>query len=158
MKKPTKSTGARSLHVRVKKSGASWDAAELWRLTGNKICNHWSTPVVVGKHLFGMFSFKEYGSGPMKCVELETGKEIWAQGGFGPGNLILVDGTLLALSDAGELVLVKADPQSYTELARAKAIEGKCWSTPVVSHGKILVRSTKEGAAFRVGAAMSRKN
>ncbi|MBL9167586.1 MAG: PQQ-binding-like beta-propeller repeat protein [Verrucomicrobiales bacterium] len=150
--------GVGSSAVRVKKAGDTWSATELWRLTGNKICNHWSTPVLYGKHLYGMFSFKEYGSGPMKCVEIETGKEVWAQAGFGPGNLILVDGALLALSDAGDLVLVKPDPSGYSELARTKAVEGKCWSTPVVSHGKILVRSTKEGAAFSVGASLSRKD
>ena len=150
--------GVGSSAVRVKTSGDSWEASELWRSNGNKICNHWSTPVVSGKHLYGMFSFKEYGSGPLKCVELETGKEVWAQAGFGPGNVILVDGNLLALSDAGEMVLVKPEVKAYHELARAKAVEGKCWSTPVVSNGKILVRSTKEGAAFQVGSAMSRKN
>lgn len=149
--------GVGSTAVRLKKDGDRWEATEMWRLTGNKICNHWSTPVVVGKYLYGMFSFKEYGSGPMKCVELETGKEMWAKPGFGPGNLILVDGTLLALSDAGELVLVKADPKGYSELARTKAVDGKCWSTPVVSHGKILVRSTKEGAAFRAAGSLSRR-
>lgn len=148
--------GVGSAAVRVKNGGDAWSATEMWRQTGNKICNHWSTPVVQGKHLYGMFSFKEYGSGPLKCVELETGKEVWSQGGFGPGNVILVDGNILALSDSGQLVLVKAQPNAYQELARTRAIEGKCWSTPVVSHGKILVRSTKEGAAFRVGPSLSR--
>ncbi len=62
----------------------------------------------------------------------------------------MVDGQLLALSDAGELVQIKPDPAGYKEVARMKAIQGKCWSTPVVSRGFAYVRSTKEGAALAI--------
>lgn len=140
--------GVGSSAAQITKTGTAWTATELWRLTGNKICNHWSTPVALNGYLYGMFSFKEYGKGSVKCVELATGAEKWAQPGFGPGNVTLVDGHLLALSDSGELVLVKPEPSGYKELARMKAVQGKCWSTPVVSNGRVLVRSTKEGAAF----------
>lgn len=142
--------GVGSSAARIAKSGESWTATELWRLTGNKICNHWSTPVVLNGHLYGMFSFKEYGKGPLKCVDLATGTEKWAQPGFGPGNLTVVDGQLLALSDAGELVQIQPDPAGYKEVARMKAVQGKCWSTPVVSRGFAFVRSTKEGAALSI--------
>ncbi|MBI1842931.1 MAG: PQQ-binding-like beta-propeller repeat protein [Verrucomicrobia bacterium] len=137
-----------SAAARVTKSGSTWEATEMWRLTGNKICNHWSTPVALNGHLYGMFGFKEYGRCAVKCVEIATGAEKWAQPGFGPGNVTLVDGHLLALSDSGDLVLIKPEPSAYKELARMKAVQGKCWSTPVVSNGRVLVRSTKEGASF----------
>ena len=41
-------------------------------------------------------------------------------------------------------------PDSYQELSRIGAIGGKCWSSPVLSDGKIFVRSTTEGACFDV--------
>ena len=70
--------------------------------------------------------------------------------GFGPGQVILVDGQVLILSDAGELVLVKAVPDSYHEVARAKVLDGKCWTTPVVSNGRVYARSTKEAVCLDV--------
>ncbi len=118
--------------------------ALLWR-AANKLINHWSTPVVKDGHLYGMFSFKEYGQGPLKCVELASGEERWAQEGFGAGNCILVGGTLVALSDAGEVVLVEAQPKAYRELARADVLSGKCWSMPAFSDGSLYLRSTREG-------------
>jgi outer membrane protein assembly factor BamB len=130
---------------RIEKQGTKLVPALLWR-AANKLINHWSTPVVKDGHLYGMFSFKEYGEGPLKCVELASGEERWSQDGFGPGNCILVGGTLVALSDAGELVLVEARPDAYRELARADVLAGKCWSSPAWCDGSLYVRSTREGA------------
>ena len=57
---------------------------------------------------------------------------------------------LLALTDAGQLVVVKATPEAYQEVTRAKVLEGKCWSTPALSDGRLYVRSTKEGACLNL--------
>jgi outer membrane protein assembly factor BamB len=124
----------------------------LWR-TPNKNINHWSTPVVHDGHLYGMFSFKEYGKGPLRCIELETGEEKWAQAGFGPGNVILVGGTLVALSDKGELVLVDPRPDAYQELARADVLPGKCWSMPAFAGGALYLRSTQESVRIDMGTS-----
>jgi outer membrane protein assembly factor BamB len=137
--------------VRVSKKGDAWSAEELYRITGNKpLANHWSTPVAKDGHLYGMFQFKEYGNGPIKCVEAATGKILWEQEGFGPGHVILAGETLVALSDDGHLVLIDPQPTAYKELARAKVLEGKCWTTPVVSNGQIFARSTKEAVCVDV--------
>jgi hypothetical protein len=66
--------------------------------------------------------------------------------------VILTGDRILALTDAGELVLVKAQSVAYAELARAKVISGKCWSTPALVGGKAFVRSTTEGGCFDLGA------
>lgn len=130
---------------RIEKRGETLVPALLWR-AANKLINHWSTPVAKDGYLYGMFSFKEYGKGPLKCVELASGEERWAKEGFGPGNCILVGETLVVLSDAGEVVLVEAQPKTYRELARADVLSGKCWSMPAFSDGSLYVRSTREGA------------
>lgn len=122
----------------------------VWR-KANKLMNHWSTPVIHDGHLYGIFEFKKYGKAPLNCVELKTGKIKWSKKGFGPGNVILVGGTLVVLSDAGELVFVSARPDEYDELSRQDVLEGKCWSTPAYADGKIFVRSTEEGACLAVG-------
>ena len=120
---------------------------EVW-YQENKLMNHWSTPVALDGHLYGIFEFKKYGKAPLQCVEMVTGEIKWKEPGFGPGNCILVDDKLVVLSDAGEVAIVKASPDKYTELARADVLDGKCWSTPAFSDGKIYVRSTKEAACL----------
>jgi outer membrane protein assembly factor BamB len=137
---------------RIARKGDAFTPELLWR-TPNKLMNHWSTPVARDGHLYGMFSFKEYGDGPVQCIELATGAERWSQPGFGPGNCILVGGELVALSDAGELVLIEARPDAYRELARADVLAGKCWSTPAFSDGSLYVRSTSEGTRLELSDA-----
>jgi outer membrane protein assembly factor BamB len=143
--------GVGSAAVKISKSGSGLEAEEIWRLEGNKpVTNHWATPLAKDGHLYGMFGFKEFGDGPVKCVDIKTGDVIWEKEGFGPGNLVLAGDTLIALSDAGVLVLIEANPKEYKELNRAKIIGGKCWSTPVISDGKVYARSTTEGTCVQI--------
>lgn len=142
---------------RISRVGEAWQSAELWRKTGNDLANHWSTPVVRDGHLYGMFSFKEYGKGALKCVELATGREVWSAPNFGPGGVVLAGGVLVALTDRGEVVLVDPRPSGYKEIARTKAVEGKCWNHPTVSGGRIFARSTQEGACLDVAPVVAER-
>ena len=137
--------------VKITKEGLGFKATEIYRFRGNKpLANHWSTPVLRDGYLYGMFQFKEYGGGPVKCVDIKDGSVKWEQPGFGPGHVILAGDQMLALSDAGELVLIAAQPTGYKELARAKVVDGKCWTTPVLANGRIYVRSIREAACYEV--------
>jgi outer membrane protein assembly factor BamB len=143
---------------KITKEGNEFKATELYKITGDRlIANHWSTPVYKDGHLYGMFSFKKYGVGPLKCVEVATGAVKWEKPGFGAGNVILAGDKVLALADTGELVVVEATPEAYKEIARTKAVAGKCWSTPALSNGRLYVRSTTEGAAFDVSGKSAQR-
>jgi outer membrane protein assembly factor BamB len=143
--------GVGSALVKITKEGDNFTATELWRLSGNEpVANHWSTPVYKDGHLYGMFSFKKYGNGALKCVEVATGAVKWEQSGFGAGNVILVEKSILALTDKGEIVLVETNPSAYKEISRAKVVDGKCWSTPSLSNGRLFIRSTKEAVCLDV--------
>lgn len=120
---------------------------EVW-FKANELMNHWSTPIVHNGHLYGIYEFKKYGRAPLQCVDLATGEIKWSERGFGPGNCILVGDKLVVLSDAGEVAIVSATPDGYQELARADVLDGKCWSTPAYSNGRIYVRSTEEAACI----------
>jgi outer membrane protein assembly factor BamB len=131
---------------RVERFSKPPSVTEVWRLRHNEpVANYWSTPVYKQGHLFGMFGFKKFGTAPMKCVELATGEVKWSQPGFGHGNVILAGSVLLVLTGAGDLVLVEPSSQAYREIARAKILTGKCWSTPSISKGRLYARSTTEG-------------
>jgi outer membrane protein assembly factor BamB len=138
----------------ISRQGADFEVKELWRTKGNaSAASLWSTPVCKDGYLYGMISFKKFATGPLKCIDLKTGELKWEQPGFGAGNVVLAGDELIALSDAGDVVLLEASPAGYKELGRTKAIRGKCWSTPAVSNGRLYVRSTKESVCLDPGAS-----
>ena len=137
----------------VTRNSDAFEAKELWKTTGNKaVASLWSPPIQKDGYLYGMISFKRFGSGPLKCVDLKTGQVKWEEPGFGAGNVLLAGNTLIALADDGRVVLAEATPEKYKEIARFKALGGKCWSTPALANHLLYVRSTKEGACFDLGA------
>lgn len=135
----------------IQKDGDHFTSKELWRTPGSHM-SHWTTPVYHDGFLYGLYGFKQFKTEPLKCVEIQTGKEVWSQDGFGQGGLVLVDGNLLVQGDQGQLVLIKATPDGYTELARAHPLAGKCWTMPVVADGKVYCRSDHEGMCLDVSA------
>jgi outer membrane protein assembly factor BamB len=143
-----------SVAVQVSFSNNVWTATQLW-FTNNPAC-HWMTPVARQGYLYGQFGIQQYDSpnAQLSCIDMRSGALLWATPGFGRGGTLLVDDLLLALTEQGDLVLVKPDPTAYTELARFNAIPNydqytnRCWNSPAVADGKVYVRSTAFAGCF----------
>ncbi|MEA2564530.1 MAG: outer membrane protein assembly factor BamB [Acidobacteriota bacterium] len=138
-------SGTRRIAVAHEPGG--WTVKERWTSIGLK--PYFNDFVVHNGHAFG------FDGRILACIGLEDGKRKWKGGHYGSGQLVLLpdQDLLLVLSDEGELALVKATTDQFTELARFPAVEGKTWNHPVLAGDVLLVRNGEEMVAFRLALA-----
>jgi len=133
--------------IRVAHGSGGWTAERRWGSAGLK--PYFNDFIVHLGHAFG------FDGRILACIDLKDGTRKWKGGRYGNGQLVLLpdQDVLVLLSEEGELALVRATPDQFTELARFKAIEGKTWNHPVLVGDVLLVRNGEEMAAFRLSFA-----
>ena len=106
--------------------------------------------------------------GQFRCIEFLTGRERWANGPanrmehadsppsdmppelpIGQATVLYADGKLILFNDLGELILARANPDRYEELARSRVLGGElCWTQPMLLDGRLYVRNHSRAACL----------
>ena len=92
-------------------------------------------------------------------INLADGERKWKGGRYGNGQLVLLadQDVLMVISEEGELALVSATPDKFTELAKFPVFDAKTWNHPVLIGDLLLVRNGEEMAAFKLALAAPSK-
>lgn len=115
-----------------------------------KLRNHFSNSILIGKHLYGIDGQTNNSrTCQLVCMEFATGKVAWEQRGGGFGSLVAADGNLIYLNDEGTVAVVTADPKKFAVTSTGKALDGQCWTAPVLANGLLYCR-TSEGTLAAV--------
>ncbi|MBZ0112886.1 MAG: PQQ-binding-like beta-propeller repeat protein [Thermoanaerobaculia bacterium] len=141
--------GSGTRRLAITHDAGGWAAAERWTSMGLK--PYFNDFVVHRGHAYG------FDGRILASIDLEDGERDWKGGRYGSGQLVLLpdQDLLLVLSEKGELALVSATPDGFTELARVAAVHGKTWNHPVVVGDILLVRNGEEMVAFRLPSEQS---
>ncbi len=138
-----------------------WDLAEepnarpAW--THKQFSLLFNSAIVHDGCLFG-FNEKRRGHHEFTCIDGQTGDTRWVSDAVPTSTFILADGHWIFLTRDGELLLAAASTAGLKPSARFKAVEGKCYASPVLADRRLYVRSNAgEMVAFdlRPGAGSS---
>ena len=169
-------------------SGPFRGGSQLLKLTGGPdasyervwestlMSNDVASSVLSDGHLYG-FDLRDVQAkahrasrGSFRCIELQTGKELWANGNpkarrtppkpgthssedaIGHASVIVADGKLILFNDTGELILARANPQRCEVLARVSVLSGEiCWTAPALHRGRLFLGNPTRAACLYLG-------
>ena len=110
----------------------------VWK--NREFMTHISPGVLVGHYVYGDGGQASEG-GPLTCIDFDTGRKIWEYPNVGSGGLIAANDRLIAMTERGQILIGPASPDGFHPTARAKVLDGKTWSPPVLANGRIYVRN-----------------
>ena len=110
--------------------------------TNRVLRQHLSPGILLGEYLYA-FNGEAKQDTDFRCIHVPTGELKWARKDPPFGTLICAGGKLLLLSEKGELILADVSPTELKPVARAKVLNGTCWTPPALANGRLYVRNAK---------------
>ena len=124
------------------------------------IAAHWNTPV----HHEGVVYVSSGEKSPnaeLRAVDWATGEVHWSQSRLARTQLLYVDGHFVVHSEVGDLLLIRATPESYQQVGHVRLqaeVDGRtvdllrypAWAAPVLAHGVLYVRGRDRLAALEL--------
>lgn len=132
-----------------------WQASDNYPKKPGTIAVLMTTLIAKSGHLFGL----DANTGEMLCVEAATAKEIWRSNKlfgrdalFGSAFWVEQGDRIFCFTDAGDLVILKANPKHYEEIDRVHVMDpvgsdrGRkvVWSHPAFAGKTMTIRNEKE--------------
>jgi outer membrane protein assembly factor BamB len=122
---------------------STWTVKEIW--DSQEIKAYFNDFTVSKGFAFG------YDGPTMTCTDLKSGRTMWRGSRYRGFNILFPDQDLIViLTEKGEIAVVNASPQKFTELTRFRALNGRTWNHPALSGNILLVRNDKEMAAYSI--------
>lgn len=134
---------AGSITLQIKKDGEKWSATPIWQ--NKRLKSKFSSAIYHEGYLYGM------DDGIMACIDAKTGKRTWKAGRYGHSQILLRDKMIIIMGEAGDLILVAADPKAHRELARKPMLPGgKAWNAPALAGNMLLLRNHFEAVLLEL--------
>lgn len=121
------------------------------------LATHWNTAILHEGRLYGS-SGRNTAGAQLRCVDWETGEVKWSVDGYGRSSLTFVDGHLVVLDERGEMFLIRANDEKFQRVTswspgeqdRVQSLKYPCWAAPVISGGRLYVRSRDRLICFQL--------
>jgi outer membrane protein assembly factor BamB len=131
--------------IEVTGKDGQFTTKELWSnaIVGAK----WNTPVLRDGYLYGFSDQKK-----IYCINASTGETAWVDTTPNSDFATLVDcgSVLIGLPSTGSLIVFKADPKAYTEVAKYKVSETPVYGFPIVAGNQVYIKDADSLILFKI--------
>lgn len=124
---------------------------------------HWATPLLCDGHLYAC-SGRHSAQGELRCINWQTGFIEWRHQQGCLSSLCGIDGCLINVTEYGQVELIAASADSFQLLSRftpgpdgkparpdgERLLKFPVWAAPVVSNGRLFLRSPDCLVAFQI--------
>ena len=117
----------------------------------DSLSSQYNTPIYDRSHLYGIHGREDVGVAELRCVDAANGHVVWRKKQFGVANMLLAGDTIIAITGGGEIVLFRASPTKYAEMARVRFTKNEVRALPAVDRDRLYVRDTKELLSIQIG-------
>lgn len=130
--------GLLSIHPQL--NDDKWTVANEWHQ--KKVALDMSSAVINDDHLYG---FSHYDSGRLFCLKPNTGDVSWSGPPRTGQNVMFlsVPGHIAALTNKGELRILRATPREYQQVASYQVAEDHTWAPPVLLKDGVLIKDRR---------------
>jgi outer membrane protein assembly factor BamB len=125
--------------IEVRRTDDTWTTKDIWSNT-RTLKTKFTNSVVYDGMAYAL------SDGILECVMPLTGKREWRGPRFGQGQMVLVNGTVLVVSEDGRIASV--DRTSGKLIAEMSVLEGITWNPPSVAGPYLLVRNATEAVCL----------
>lgn len=119
----------------------SGEPEEIWR--SRDMCNQMNPSLLIDGYLYGIDGNEGQDRTGLKCLEMKSGEIQWLDESLGHGATIAANGQLIALSEAGELLIGPISPASFEPTFRQQVVAPKCWTIPILANGILYCRNSR---------------
>jgi outer membrane protein assembly factor BamB len=136
-------TGMKAL--KVEKSGTEYIIKELWN--NPAVGSKWNTPVLKNGFLYGFTDQKR-----IYCMNASTGQTSWIDNTVNSDFASLVDcgSFLIGLPSTANLIIIKPESASYSEVKKYKVSETAIYSYPVISGDKVYIKDAENLMMYKL--------
>ncbi|MBA4017452.1 MAG: hypothetical protein C0483_09790 [Pirellula sp.] len=127
---------------------------------------HWNTAVEINGFLYGS-SGRHSNNAELRCVSLATGEVKWSEPDLSRASLTYVDGHFVCLTEYGELLLLKVNPEKFDVVSRFTPVRPEggedpsglgpvrllaypAWAAPTIAHGLMYVRGKDRLVCYEI--------
>lgn len=135
--------GVGSVRIELRQENDDWKASQGW--SSNRFRPKFNDFVVHEGCLYGL------DDGTLTCVDVESGKIRWKSERCGYGQLLLIDGLLLIMTEDGDLKLTAAISKKPETMATFKVFDsGYCWNHLAFARGRLYARNANEAVCLDI--------